>query len=552
MAGIRNSLQIRATQTQSQILTPQMQQAIRLLQLSTIELQQQIRQTVDQNPLLEIDDSDMSSMEESYEDMVDSENQADSDYDPFSDDSSVNNTSIDDELSRLDILENGSIDLVKLDKKKEHDEDEYDSSENHDKDDYSDHNLADEQYSDKDPLSQDKSQNDENQYSAEVKSGKGLAIENDDIYEGETTETLHDHLMFQLEMSPLDGIDKKIAEAIIDGIDDSGYLKESLEDILECVKTQDPTVTIEDVNAILKLVQHYDPLGVGARSVQECILIQLNALPDDTEYKDLAINLITNYIDLLSNRNYAALCQRLSIKEDVLKKVNDLITSLEPRPGNNIVHSKKQTDFVIPDLIVVKDKQGNYTAELNPASNIKVRINEEYAKLANRAKNEAEKTFFKDHLKDAKWFKQSIDNRNDTLLKVGRCIVSHQKDFMEKGESAMHPMVLNDVAVEISMHESTISRITTEKYIHTPKGTFELKYFFSSSVNTESGGSASSTAIKAVIKEIISKEPPRKPLSDSKISDILNEKGLNVARRTVTKYREALGIPSTSQRKQLI
>ena len=372
MAGIRNSLQIRATQTQSQILTPQMQQAIRLLQLSTIELQQQIRQTVDQNPLLEIDDSDMSSMEESYEDMVDNENQADSDYDPFSDDSSVNNTTIDDELSRLDILENGSIDLVKLDKNKEHDEDEYDSSENHDKDDYSDQNLADDQYSDKDTLSQDKSQNDENQYSAEVKSGKGLAIENDDIYEGETTETLHDHLMFQLEMSPLDGIDKKIAEAIIDGIDDSGYLKESLEDILECVKTQDPTVTVEDVNAILKLVQHYDPLGVGARSVQECILIQLNALPDETEYKDLAIKLITNYIDLLSNRNYAALCQRLSIKEDVLKKVNDLITSLEPRPGNNIVHSKKQTDFVIPDLIVVKDKQGNYTAELNPASNIKV------------------------------------------------------------------------------------------------------------------------------------------------------------------------------------
>lgn len=532
MAGIRNTLQIRTTQTQSQVLTPQMQQAIRLLQLSTIELQHQIRQTVDSNPMLEIDDTDISSMEESYEDMVADENQNQSDYDPFSDDSSVNNASIDDELSCFKILENGSIDP---NSKETQEEEKYKTDDSHDLDELSDQKAAD-----------------ESQYSAEVKTGKGLAIENDDIYEGETIETLHDHLMFQLEMSPLDGIDKKIAEAIIDGIDDSGYLKESLEDILECLKVQDPTVTVEDVNAVLKLVQHYDPLGVGARSVQECILIQLNSLPDDTEYKKLAVDLITNYIDLLSNRNYAALCQKLSVKEDVLKKINDLITSLEPRPGNNIVHSKKQTDFVIPDLIVVKDKNGEYTAELNPASNIKVRINEEYAKLANRARNEAEKNFFKDNLKDARWFKQSIDNRNETLLKVGRCIVSHQRDFMEKGESAMHPMVLNDVAMEIDMHESTISRITTEKYIYTPKGTFELKYFFSSSVNTESGGSASSTAIKALIKEIISKEPPRKPLSDNKISEMLNEKGYNVARRTISKYREALGIPSTSQRKQLI
>lgn len=543
MIGIRNNLQIRTNQSQSQILTPQMQQAIRLLQLSTIELQQQIRQTVDQNPMLEIDDSSMSSMEESYEDMVDSENQAESDYDPFSDDSSVNNSSIDDEISRLDILENGSINLPK---QSDNEDGEYDSSENHD-------TLSDDnQNLEKEPSLQEQLNKEENQYSAEAKSGKGLAIDNDDVYEGETTETLHDHLIFQLEMSPLEGIDKKTAEIIIDGIDDSGYLKESLEDIFECVKSLDPTVTLEDVNAILKLVQHYDPLGVGARNVQECILIQLNALPDSTEYKDLAVNLITNYIDLLSNRNYAALCQRLSIKEDVLKKVNDLITSLEPRPGNNIVHSKKQNDFVIPDLIVVKDKNGDYTAELNPASNIKVRINDEYAKLANRARTESEKIFFKNNLKEADWFIKSLSNRNETLLKVGRCIVSHQKDFMEKGESSMHPMVLNDVATEISMHESTISRITTEKYIHTPKGTFELKYFFSSSVNTESGGSASSTAIKAHIKEIISKEPQRKPLSDNKISEILNEEGFNVARRTVAKYREALGIPSASQRKQLI
>lgn len=547
MAGIRNTLQIRTTQTQSQVLTPQMQQAIRLLQLSTIELQQQIRQTVDSNPMLEIDDTDISSMEESYEDMVADENQNQSDYDPFSDDSSVNNASIDDELSLSKILENGSIDP---NSKETQEDEEYNTDDSHDLDELSDQKTADDSH-DLDVLS-DQKVADDSQYSAEVKTGKGLAIENDDIYEGETIETLHDHLMFQLEMSPLDDIDKKIAEAIIDGIDDSGYLKESLEDILECVKLQDPTVTIEDVNAVLKLVQHYDPLGVGARSVQECILIQLNSLPDDTEYKKLAVELITNYIDLLSNRNYAALCQKLSVKEYVLKKINDLITSLEPRPGNNIVHSKKQTDFVIPDLIVVKDKNGEYTAELNPASNIKVRINEEYAKLANRARNEAEKIFFKDNLRDAKNFKQSIDTRNETLLKVGRCIVSHQREFMERGESAMHPMILKDVGEEIGRNESTVSRITTEKYIYTPKGTFELKYFFSSSVNTESGESASSTAIKALIKEIISKEPPRKPLSDNKISEMLNEKGYNVARRTISKYREALGIPSTSQRKQLI
>lgn len=515
MAGLRNTLQIRTTQTQSQILTPQMQQAIRLLQLSTIELQQQIRQTVESNPMLEIDDSSISSIEESLEEMAENENRDQDDYDPFSNDASVNTTQIDGEQSRVSILENGSTE------QKDNSEDSFEEKP-----------ILDEQYS------------------AGQRQGKALAIDNDDVYEGETTETLKDHLIWQLELSPLEGIDKQIAETIIDAISDSGYLSEPLEDILECVKRFDPEVTLEDVSAILKLIQHYDPLGVGSRSVQECLLIQLNDMPDDVQYKDLAIKLVTNHLDLLSNRDFRTMCQRLSVKDDVLKEIYALITSLNPRPGNFTI--SKKADFIIPDVIVVKDSKGNYSAELNPASNLNVRINETYAKLANRAKTKEEKTFFKNNLQEANWFIQSLEKRNDTLLKVARCIVAHQTEFMEEGESAMHPMILNDVATEIEMHESTISRITTEKYIHTPKGTFELKYFFSSSVGTEDGGAASSTAIKALIKGIISSESPRKPYSDSKIAEMLNEKGMNVARRTIAKYREALGIASSSQRKQLV
>ena len=271
-------------------------------------------------------------------------------------------------------------------------------------------------------------------------------------------------------------------------------------------------------------------------------------LPEDTKYKKEALTVVNDHLNLLSNRDFRSLCQKLSVKEDTLKEIIALITSLNPRPGNYTV--SKRNDFIVPDVVVVKDANGEYTAELNPTSNIIVRINDSYRQLANQARTKEEKSFFKNNLQEANWFIQSLEKRNETLLKVARCIVKHQKAFMEEEVKKLQKRYQK--ATEIQMHESSISRITTEKYIYTPKGTFELKYFFSSSVSTDDGGAASSTAIKSLIKEYISNENRRKPLSDSKIAQMLNDKGLNVARRTVAKYREALGIASSSQRKQLV
>lgn len=512
MVGIKNSLVLNQKQAQSQVLTPQMQQAIRLLQLSTIELQQQITQAVESNPMLELDDSAASSLEESLDVITEKENHDSEDYNPFDDDSSVYNTQIDGMDSQGKISETGEYEHLT----------EADST----------------------------SGNDYENYTSGHRQTKALVVDSYDVYEGETTETLTDHLSWQLELSQLQGADKLIAQNIIDGIDDSGYLVESVDEILSNVQKIYPDTTIEDILVTLKLIQHYDPIGVGSRNIQEYMLIQLNELPDNTPCKDLALKLVSEYINLLTKSDFRTMCQKLSVKEEMLKNVISLITSLNPRPST--YKDSKKNDFIIPDVIVTKDSQGNYSAELNPVSSMSVRINESYRQLANTAKTKEEKEFFKDHLQEANWFIQSIEKRNSTLLKVACCIVKHQKLFMEEGESAMHPMVLNDVATEIEMHESTISRITTAKYIYTPKGTFELKYFFSSSVNTDDGGTASSTAIKSFIKEYIANENPRKPLSDSKISELLNEKGCNVARRTVAKYREALNIAPSSQRKKLV
>ena len=556
MAGLKNVLQIRTTQSQSQILTPQMQQAIGLLQLSTIELQQQIRQTVESNPMLEIDESSISSMEVSLDDLVDKENANEDDYNPYDNDNLDTDFYNQENQSTNNSLDfDKSLDLKTSNTKTDNDEytDSYTDNDTNIDSDYSQDNSSNLFDLNQEPVSsQDSAQLSDSlsNLTSGIKQGKGLSIENDNIYEGETTETLQDHLTWQLELSPLNGKDKFIAKIIIDAVNDTGYLSDSTEDILQTVQKTYADTTHEEILAILKLIQHYDPLGVASRDVQECILIQLNDLPEDTEYKKEAILTVQNYFKLLSNRDYRVLCQKLSLKEDNLKKVIDLIISLNPKPGN--CNFSKKDDFVIPDVIVVKDSHGNYSVQLNPASNINVRINESYRQLAAQAKTKDEKIFFKNHLQEANFFIQSLDKRNDTLLKVASCIVEHQKAFMEEGPSAMHPMVLNDVATIIQMHESTVSRITNEKYMYTPKGTFELKYFFSSSVSTEDGGQASSTAIKSLIKEYISKENPRKPLSDIKISDMLNQEGFNVARRTVAKYRESLGIASSSQRKQLV
>uniref|UniRef100_UPI002B492FCD RNA polymerase factor sigma-54 n=1 Tax=Aeromonas hydrophila TaxID=644 RepID=UPI002B492FCD len=369
------------------------------------------------------------------------------------------------------------------------------------------------------------------------------------LYQGETTENLQDYLLWQMRLTPFSDVDAAIALAIIDAIDESGYLTVSLEDIQTAVSSEDVEVELDEVEAVLKRVQHFDPVGIAARSVQECLLIQLGQYSPDLPWLNEAKEVILEHMDLLGNRDYRTLARKTRLKESDLKEVLDLIQQLEPRPGNGVIQSESQ--YVIPDVSVVK-KGNKWVVELNPDSAPRIRVNETYAAMARQARTSQDTQFIRSHLQEAKWFIKSLESRNDTLLKVASCIVEQQQGFFEYGEEAMKPMVLNDIAEAVEMHESTISRVTTQKYMHTPRGIFELKFFFSSHVNTEGGGECSSTAIRALIKKLVTAENPAKPLSDSKIADLLAEQGIMVARRTIAKYRESLLIPPSNQRKRLV
>ncbi|WP_461602972.1 RNA polymerase factor sigma-54 [Aeromonas rivipollensis] len=371
----------------------------------------------------------------------------------------------------------------------------------------------------------------------------------DNVYQGETTENLQDYLLWQMRLTPFSDLDAAIALAIIDAIDESGYLTVSLEDIQAAVSSEEVEVELDEVEAVLKRVQHFDPVGIAARSVQECLLIQLGQYSPDLPWLNEAREVIREHMDLLGNRDYRTLARKTRLKESDLKEVLDLIQQLEPRPGNGIIQSESQ--YVIPDVSVVK-KGTKWMVELNPDSAPRIRVNEAYAAMARNARSSTDTQFIRSHLQEAKWFIKSLESRNDTLLKVASCIVEQQQGFFEYGEEAMKPMVLNDIAEAVEMHESTISRVTTQKYMHTPRGIFELKFFFSSHVNTEGGGECSSTAIRALIKKLVTAEHPAKPLSDSKIADLLAEQGIMVARRTIAKYRESLLIPPSNQRKRLV
>ncbi|EOD56945.1 RNA polymerase factor sigma-54 [Aeromonas molluscorum] len=387
-------------------------------------------------------------------------------------------------------------------------------------------------------------------YSAGTGQSAGPVFEGEDsVYQGETTENLQDYLLWQMRLTPFSDVDAAIALAIIDGIDESGYLTSTLEDIRQAVTSEEVEVELDEVEAVLKRVQHFDPVGIAARSVQECLLIQLGQFSPDLPWLAEAQEVIGEHMDLLGNRDYRTLARKTRLKEGDLKEVIDLIQQLEPRPGNRVVQSDSQ--YVIPDVSVIK-RQNRWVVELNPDSAPRIRVNETYAAMARQARTSQDTQFIRSHLQDAKWFIKSLESRNETLLKVATCIVEQQQGFFEYGEEAMKPMVLNDIAEAVEMHESTISRVTTQKYMHTPRGIFELKYFFSSHVNTEGGGECSSTAIRALIKKLVTAENPAKPLSDSKIADLLAEQGIMVARRTIAKYRESLLIPPSNQRKCLV
>lgn len=528
--GMRAGVQI--TQTTGIRMTQQMQQAIGLLHLSTIELSQRILEEVEKNPLLEVEEKEESN-EISLESIAERERSQDADNDIYNNDSS--NNDIDGKEGLYEINENGAV--------TEKTENEYLSS---DSDPYHDSDRSSSQETGSDSMSDYQTDS----YSAGERSkSRGLGDIDDSVYEGETTETLFDHLMFQLEMSPLTDSDKLIAEMIIDSVDNAGYLNDSAQSIADSLKDRIEGICEDDVVAVLKLIQHFDPLGVAARSVSECLTIQLNEL-EQSSTRDFAIQTVSKHIDLLEKHDYKTLRQRLSVSEEELKNIILLIKTLNPRPGS--IKLSKKSEYVVPDVIVFKNRNNQYEAVLNHTLLPTVKVSSFYRSMANHAKSKEDKTYFKEKEKDANWIINAVKQRNDTLQQVADTIIEEQAEFLEKGEAYMKPLILKDVAEKLNYNESTISRITTEKYMQTPRGTFELKKFFSAKLATADGDSASATAVKALLKELIEKEDKRKPLSDDKMTDLLVAKGIQIKRRTVAKYRDELNIPTASKRKAIV
>jgi len=359
--------------------------------------------------------------------------------------------------------------------------------------------------------------------------------------------TLHDHLLWQLNLTPFGPTDRAIATTIIDSVSEEGYLTSTLEDIHAALG--DEGISLDEVEAVLHRVQNFDPPGVGARGPQECLLLQLRQLPQDTPYLAEAQRLCGELFELLAARDHTQIKRRLKISDDELLGITKLIRSLNPYPGAQVADA--QTQYVVPDVFVVR-RRGTWQVELNPEVTPRLRINSQYAKLIRRADNSDQNTYLKNHLQEARWFIKSLASRNETLLRVARQIVQLQQGFFDHGPEAMRPLVLRDVAEALDLHESTISRVTTQKYMYTPRGTLEFKYFFSSHVSTTGGGECSATAIQALIKKLIAAEKADRPLSDNKLAAILSEQGIQVARRTVAKYREAMAIPPSTERKRLL
>ena len=364
-----------------------------------------------------------------------------------------------------------------------------------------------------------------------------------------TTESLHDHLYWQLNLTPFSNRDHLIALTIIDDIQDSGLLSNSIESIFEGLNEQLEDLELDEVTAVLHQIQQFDPPGIAGQDLGDCLHIQLKQLPEDTLGLKIAQELVKNHINLLGTRDYKTLMRKLRIKENELSHAIQLIQTLNPRPGDDV--GQDNTEYVVPDVFVKKIND-RWIVELNPEIAPKIRINNDYASMVKRADSSLDNTFLKDHLQEARWFLKSLQSRNETLLKVASAIVDKQQGYLDHGEEAMKPLVLHDIADIVEMHESTISRVTTNKYMHTPQGILELKYFFSSHVSTDTGGECSSTAIRAIIKKLIAAENTKKPLSDSKITTLLADQGIKVARRTIAKYRESMNIPPSNERKQLV
>lgn len=526
-------------------MTPQLQQAIRLLQLSTLDLQTEIQEALESNPLLDVDETNSETGENESQD---SSNKTETSTTPDTDSNIDFSKSSETPESSNTNTDDASVDLESKELPNELPVD-----------------------SDWDTLYDGTS----------GPSMSGGGFDDDDYdFEGRNSapESIYDSMMWQLNLTNMSDMDRMIAMAIIEAINPKGYLTQSVEEIRDSVMAQhdvvadlvrmqqqeleamdiqlvpdeddeDCPVTLQEVLAVLHRIQQFDPPGVAARDLRECLLIQLKQQDQYDPAREDAILVVEMFLDALGSRDFATILRKGKLSETRLKAAIALIQTLNPYPGSSV--ETDDTQYVIPDVIVSKDK-GRWRVELNPDATPRLKVNGSYASMIQRADNSSDNTFLKNNLQEARWFIKSLQSRNETLLKVSTKIVEYQIGFLEEGEEAMKPLVLHDIAEAVSMHESTISRVTTQKFMHTPRGIFELKYFFSSHVSTSSGGECSSTAIRAIIKKLIATENPKKPLSDSKIANILEDQDIKVARRTIAKYREAMMIPPSNERKRLV
>ena len=472
---MKQTLQLKLSQHLA--LTPQLQQSIRLLQLSTLELNQEIENFLQDNPLLEREDEPapetplysasgdaLQAPTESLEGAMPEPN--------FGDASPAD-------------WEGGSV-----------------SSARDDRDD------------------------DEPSY-AEI---QAAAI------------SLRDHLGAQLAMMPLSERDRSLVRLLIEALDDDGYLAQSLEELADMLPPE-LEVDLDDLQIALKHLQNFDPPGIGARNASECLALQL-ANRAEAKTRDLALRIVCNHLDQLAARDYVRLRKAVACSEDELREAQVLIRSLNPRPGAQ--YSPADTRYVIPD-VVVRKVRGQWTASLNSEAMPRLRINRLYADILQGSRGSG----LAGQLQEAKWLIKNVQQRFETIQRVSQAIVDRQRQFFEHGEVAMRPLTLREIADQLGLHESTISRVTTQKYMASPRGVYELKYFFGSHVATEAGGAASSTAIRALIKQLVGAEDGKKPLSDAQLAEILGQQGIVVARRTVAKYREALNIPPVNLRKSI-
>ena len=470
-------------------LTPQLQQAIRLLQLSTLDLQLEIREALDANPLLEAEDEVADGLAEELVPLSAPEQ-------PERALEFESTTDIPQELGVDGNWEDTFIDLA-------------------------------------------------------AGTGAGSRDEDDNSDFTATSskpETLHDHLLWQLDLTPFSPDDRLIAELILDAIRPDGYLGQPIKELCATASEgRDESVDETELLAVLRRIQHFDPPGVAARDLAECLRLQIEQFEGLDESLRAAALAVVDHVELLAEHDYKAILRATGLTTEALDQAVRLIQALNPRPGTSL--DAEEPEYIVPDVLVRKVR-GAWQVELNPAIAPKLRVNQTYAGMIRRRDTGADNEYMKNRLQEARWFINSLKSRNDTLVKVARAIVQRQVAFFEEGPQAMVPLVLQDIADELGLHQSTISRATNRKYMHAPRAIYELKFFFSSHVSTSDGGAVSATAIRARIRDLIAAETPGSPLSDNDIAETLNEAGINVARRTVAKYREGMGIGSTTERRK--